>query len=442
MSMKWRGGKWNDSPMPPVISEQCQLALEKHMEEERERKQYELEERQEEAARLGDLGFDILSEKGDKQWRARQVIITYHNQWDAHAASKNWDKSRVRYVRGQREGPNPDHWQIFAQFKGQVTSYAQVQLLLGLDERAIVFIAHGKPAIVNDYCSKSKENIKSLRGGKWKTHKPRMDDKPENQITWGEISLAGPSGSGSKRSDLQEIRDLLRGGESLWAIANMNFTLWTQYRRSLEKFHQMCMRRRIPDKRNVSVRVYYGDTGCGKSHRALEWSKEHYGPDRYYKPIITDDGKWWFDGYASEPVLIIEEFYGGKCRFNALQRNLDIYKMQVQVKGGTVWARWEAIIITSNQHPRYWWNGYDKIPDAVQRSFMRRLATGGIHFIPARQDEEKSPEPLTWDSITQTAGSDALGVSGPTNLQTQERRSFDAKQMEEFIEKREREDNK
>ena len=49
------------------------------------------------------------------------------------------------------------------------------------------------------------------------------------------------------------------------------------------------------------VTVIWGETGVGKSR----WASETY-PDAYWKP---PNSKWW-DNYAQEEVIIMDEFYG------------------------------------------------------------------------------------------------------------------------------------
>ena len=48
--------------------------------------------------------------------------------------------------------------------------------------------------------------------------------------------------------------------------------------------------------------------------------------------------------------------------------------MQVEVKGGSVWAQWECVIFTSNSHPREWWKDCKwPIPEHSWRGFYRRF---------------------------------------------------------------------
>lgn len=358
--------------------------------------------------RLKEAGLDVgpPPKKGKKRWCARRVICTVHERpdwkWDPHKMIRIWKKDkRVRYVRAQREPTKKGgiHWQIYAQFIGQLTSRKAAQKALGIGQSA-TYIARACPDVANDYCSKSTANEATLQGGKWKGKGVRISEKPEDQCTYGTMSGASTDGEGAVRWDIEALKELIMDGANMYDIAVNHFALWTQYGRMLTKFQAMHLDKTLPDWRPVSAMCLYGETGRGKSQAAVTIANKKYGPCNYFKAIINDQGKWWFSNYQGQKVLIVEEFYGGKCKFSSLQTLLDRYKHQVETKGGEVWAQWELIIITSNQHPKYWWNSYASIPPSVRTSFIRRFAKGGIEQIVRTLEPQEAKEELTWDSIT------------------------------------------
>nr|AXL64564.1 replication associated protein [Duck associated cyclovirus 1]AXL64566.1 replication associated protein [Duck associated cyclovirus 1] len=96
------------------------------------------------------------------------------------------------------------------------------------------------------------------------------------------------------------------------------------------------------------VLVFYGASGTGKSRRAAELCGSE---STYYKPR----GKWW-DGYANQDNVIIDDFYGW-LSFDEFLRIADRYPCRVEVKGGFAEFTSKRIIITSNQAPSQWWRG-------------------------------------------------------------------------------------
>jgi hypothetical protein len=125
--------------------------------------------------------------------------------------------------------------------------------------------------------------------------------------------------------------------------------------------------RNIPQEhfREVSVHVYWGRTGTGKTRRAVEENQDSYYILRNYGGTNV-----WFDGYNNETTLIIDEFYGW-IKFGMLLTYLDGYKTTLPVKGGTMWAHWNKVIITSNCEHRSW---YKNITELQWGALERRIS--------------------------------------------------------------------
>lgn len=82
--------------------------------------------------------------------------------------------------------------------------------------------------------------------------------------------------------------------------------------------------------------------------------------------------KVWFDGYDGEESILFDDFVGGPPVTLMLQI-LDIYPLRVEVKGGTVQAKWVRVYITSNLEVREWWDGsmYPEHRAALERRLTR-----------------------------------------------------------------------
>lgn len=124
-----------------------------------------------------------------------------------------------------------------------------------------------------------------------------------------------------------------------------------------------------PVPREVVVRVYWGETGTGKSRRA--W--EEAGLDAYPKDPAT---KFW-DGYQGQENVVIDEFTGvHQISITNMLRWLDRYPVAIETKGSGAVLRATHFWLTSNVDPREWF------PEATdeQRRALRRRFDQVIHF--------------------------------------------------------------
>lgn len=118
----------------------------------------------------------------------------------------------------------------------------------------------------------------------------------------------------------------------------------------------------------IVCRLYYGDTGCGKSRLAV---------DLFPAAFRKGSGPWW-DGYAGETEVILDDFDSAFMPIGEFLRTVDRYPLRVPVKGGFVQLVANTFIITSNHLPREWY------PDAEPKRLAaveRRIDTISI-FLP------------------------------------------------------------
>lgn len=146
--------------------------------------------------------------------------------------------------------------------------------------------------------------------------------------------------------ELGVVQRRLDDGEPMAVIAQEHFGVFLHYSRGLREY--VCLRR---SQRNyqTTVLVLWGPPGTGKSRYA------HYvgGPNAYWLPKPAGHSVW-FDGYDGQETVVIDEFYGWIPR-DLMQRMIDRYALNVEVKGGSVPFLAKQIIITSNQRPDQWW---------------------------------------------------------------------------------------
>jgi len=154
---------------------------------------------------------------------------------------------------------------------------------------------------------------------------------------FGEISNPG------KRTDLEALKADIDGGMSI-------AELWEEHHGTMSRYYKSqrvyMMRTRAPPVwKKVTVNVYWGDAGVGKTRRAYEED-----PDLFR---VINDGKWW-DGYIGQKTILFDEFYGN-MKYGTLLRYLDGYREMLPIKGGFTWKNWDTVIITSNKPPEEWY---------------------------------------------------------------------------------------
>lgn len=161
-----------------------------------------------------------------------------------------------------------------------------------------------------------------------------------------------PSGGQGKRSDLEALRDHVKAGHSNFVI----FEEDARHARNVKAIDAMrfAYMEQESDRRHkdVTVLVFYGATGTGKTWTAVEMS----GDDYFIAECPSQRGsKLWFDGYRGQKTLILDDFSGDYCSLDFLKRLLDHYKLRVEIKGGEVWSTWTTVIITTNYMPETWY---------------------------------------------------------------------------------------
>lgn len=164
------------------------------------------------------------------------------------------------------------------------------------------------------------------------------------------------------RTDLDELGERILKGERAEAIAESNPGAYVKYHRGLK---ELAMTVKPKKWREVKTLVYWGPTGTGKTRKAME-------EESVYKLNTNSNGRLWFDGYEGESVLLLDDYYGW-IRYGELLTILDGYPYRCEIKGGHTWARWEKVIITSNEEPEKWYRG-------IELSALKRRINETIHF--------------------------------------------------------------
>ena len=133
--------------------------------------------------------------------------------------------------------------------------------------------------------------------------------------------------------------------------ATMQF-LWTysahamaRHWRAAAAYHQHTARPRS----SVDILCFwlFGSTGRGKSriaHSLAPGSTYSWAPGR----------KWW-DGYASHPIIVVDELRKNHLTFSDLLSLLDRYTRSQEIKGGIVHMAYHTVVITAPISPAAMW---------------------------------------------------------------------------------------
>ncbi len=249
------------------------------------------------------------------------------------------DKSCIKYIviqseRGHETGTH--HFQGYVVWSNAIRVRQASRRLGG---RASIIPSLGSDDECEQYCTK--EDTRT--GGPWR---------------WGTLPRQG------QRSDLEEVAQLVRAGASTRELLDAHFGTYLRYHRGIEIARSIYS---VPQSVMPKTVVYWGPTETGKTRRAMEEA----GPDAFIM-MPRNGSLCWFDRYDAQENVVFDEFYGN-MPWNMLLRVTDRYPLTLPVKGG--WCNWKPkrIWITSNCHPRDWYNYGEKMHYLTLRRRFERV---------------------------------------------------------------------
>lgn len=178
-------------------------------------------------------------------------------------------------------------------------------------------------------------------------------------------------GSQGKRSDLIQAIELMGSGGIQRVVDQMPHVYVRNYR-GLHKLLEMQLKQREPGK-CPEVVLMYGPPGCGKT-------RVFYDNSGNEGCAISCASGFWFDGYCGQKYALLDDFDGKASKWTLLQalQVLDRYVIKVPTKGGFVIWNPDVIFVTTNLHPRLWfeWENREKQWPALMRRFTHVTAWG------------------------------------------------------------------
>lgn len=191
-------------------------------------------------------------------------------------------------------------------------------------------------------------NIQGRKG----TQKQAID-----YVTKPATRTAGPWEFGQKkqqgqRTDLDELKADIIEGKRLPQIASDHFSNYIRYHRGIER--SISLLRGGVVRPEFKIKIYWGPTGCGKTHRA--WREFPNSID------IPDNAGGWMGDYADHESIIFDEFAqeGGRALFpkHLMLKLCSDQPCQQWIKGSQTWITANTVVFTSNYDPREWY-GHD-----------------------------------------------------------------------------------
>lgn len=236
---------------------------------------------------------------------------------------------------------NRPHWQGYVQFiKRKTFKTAQNDLEI---QGAHFEKQRGRNDQARDYCKKEESRAIPYEHGEFGTFRE------------------GANEQGARNDIKRFMKDIMDRKVTQEELTDKHPECCVKYPGAVRYWSQY---KKKPDNRNIHTYVFWGATGTGKTKLAHEIDKDIYR-------CIYGQGRIWFNGYSGEKTLLLDEFHGGRIDITDLLMYLDPYPLQVETKGGAVWANWTTVIITSNLESKKWYKG--SIHPEHEAALQRRL---------------------------------------------------------------------
>jgi len=209
----------------------------------------------------------------------------------------------------------------------------------------------------------------------------RTREEARNYCMKNDTQIDGPWEYGEfvkdgQRTDLAALYKAARSSKTLSEVAEAFPSEYIRYYKAVQHVRQLPALDKPTRDTELQVILFYGPPGTGKTRRAYEEA-----PDLYAIPL----GKQlWFDNYAGEPDVLVDDF-SGSLRLVDTLRMFDRYPIQVPVKGGHVWWCPSRIFVTSNVHPHSW---YDYSTRADSYRALTRRFTRVVEFYDEGEPKE------------------------------------------------------
>ncbi len=215
----------------------------------------------------------------------------------------------------------------------------------------------------------------------------------------GPYHLGQPSKGAGTRTDLEAVREAIKSGMNMRTLAEDHLLQLAKYPRLISTLTTLYRPKWVEGGQGIKVYLFIGKTRCGKTKAVYKrWACK----DSFYEMPIATTSTWW-DGFDGHTHVLMDDFCGAAShmRLDTLLKILDSYPRRVPVKSSFAWYWPKAVAITTNIHPRKWYDYSDREEqyDALKARFYRvmqysektrRLERAGETFWEVEDREDKN----------------------------------------------------
>lgn len=241
-----------------------------------------------------------------------------------------------------------------------------------------------------------KFHIEPTRGSKQEAEdyiykRGKYMEKGEQVLAMAQIGEI--KGCQGKRTDIQEIEDMINKGMTPEEIMDCSF----KYRRHYKSIKDAYYRKRYketPFVRDVEVIYHVGLSESGKTY-ACNKLIENIGEENVY--FVSEYENGWIDKYNGQPVLWLDELVN-QIPYERLKTLMDKYKNQIHGRYTNVYSLWSSLHITSIYPPEELYNLLVPFGERRRNSYyqlQRRITTVIYHYRDSKGNYCEYSQPMT-----------------------------------------------
>lgn len=217
--------------------------------------------------------------------------------------------------------------------------------------------------IENAYGTSTENREYVFKEGKWLKDAKRGTNLENTHEEYGKM----PMERQGARNDLVNLYEMLQEGKTNYEILEENPKFIGQVER-MDKVRQIIENERYKLVfRDLEVTYIYGDTGTGKTRGIME----KYGYDKVYR---VTDYKYPFDQYASQDVIVFEEFHSS-LPITSMLLYLDGYPVMLPCRYSNKVACYRKVYILSNIELDKQYIDLQRNDTKTWCAFLRRIGT-------------------------------------------------------------------